>query len=303
MIGQTSSFITGFDGKLGPNICCRPYYKLIPVSNGCPYRCTYCYLAFVYRKHHPFIKINVNYNTMLRQIAKLANPDLSRHKISFNMGEMLDSLALDHVTNLTPILVDFFSRLSNAYLMLLTKSANISNLLSVKPNNQTVVSWSINSHDAISQYELDTADLNERISAAKRCQQHGYRIRFRIDPGILHPNWQNAYAEMIKKMLTSTDPENITLGMLRLVPGHSRLALQAYPIEATKSLQKQNLTELCSDGKLRYPEQQRIEFYTFLTNVIRSFNKNVSISLCRETPHVLNALKNHCQFSTCNCLG
>jgi spore photoproduct lyase len=301
MIGQTSSFIGKFDGKLGSGICCRPYYKLIPVSNGCPYRCTYCYLAFVYRKYHPFIKINVNYDAMLRQISKLADSRL--HKISFNMGEMLDSLALDHVTNLTPILVDFFSRLPDAYLMLLTKSANISNLLAIKPNNQTVVSWSINSREAIRQYELDTADLDERINAARLCQQHGYRVRFRIDPGILHPNWQTAYAEMIQKMLTSTEPENITIGMLRLVPGHSRIVAQAYPIETKKTLQKQNLTDLASDGKLRYPEDKRVEFYAHVIDTIRSFNKTVPISLCRESPNVLNAFKRHRLNHTCNCLG
>ncbi|MGD0551268.1 MAG: spore photoproduct lyase family protein [Sedimentisphaerales bacterium] len=301
MIGGTHSFINDFDGNLGSDICCRPYYKLIPASNGCPYRCTYCYLAFVYRKYHTFIKININYDTMLRQINKLA--DGSLHKISFNMGEMLDSLALDHVTNLTPMLADIFSRLPNAFLILLTKSANIGNLLSIKPNNRIVVSWSINSREAINQYELDTADLDERINAARLCQQHGYRIRFRIDPGILHPNWQTAYADMIQKMLTSAKPENITLGTLRLVPGHSRLAAQAYPIETKESLQKQNLTELASDGKLRYPEDKCIEFYSHIIDTIRSFNKTVPVSLCRESPHVLKALKNHHLSPACNCLG
>jgi spore photoproduct lyase len=301
MIGQTSSFINDFDGNLGSHICCRPYYKLIPASNGCPYRCIYCYLAFVYRKYHTFIKININYDTMLRQINKLA--DGSLHKISFNMGEMLDSLALDHVTNLTPVLVDFFSRLPNAFLMLLTKSANIGNLLSIKPNNQIVVSWSINSREAINQYELGTANLDERINAARLCQQHGYRIRFRIDPGILHQNWQTAYADMIQKMLSSVKPENITLGTLRLVPGHSRLAAQAYPIETKESLQKQNLTDIASDGKLRYPEDKCIEFYSHIIDTIRNFNKTVSISLCRESPYVLNALKNRCLSHACNCLG
>lgn len=44
---------------------------------------------------------------MFRQIRKtLAN---SHGKISFNMGEMLDSLALDHITNLTTMLIPFFS--------------------------------------------------------------------------------------------------------------------------------------------------------------------------------------------------
>ena len=107
LIGATTSFVGNFDGRLGSNVRCCPYYKLVPVSNGCPYYCTYCYLAFVYRKYSPFIKININYDTMFRQIRKTFSQ--SQCKISFNMGEMLDSLALDHVTNLTKILVPFFS--------------------------------------------------------------------------------------------------------------------------------------------------------------------------------------------------
>ena len=106
MLGHSSSFVGHFDGMTGSNIHCKPYYKLVPVSNGCPYFCTYCYLAYVYRKFSPFIKININYDTMFKQIRKtLAN---SSNNISFNMGEMLDSLALDHITNLTTELVPFF---------------------------------------------------------------------------------------------------------------------------------------------------------------------------------------------------
>jgi hypothetical protein len=56
------------------------------------------------------------------------------------MGEMLDSLALDHITNLTTMLVPFFAGLSRGFLILLTKSSNIDNLLAVEPNDKTVVS-------------------------------------------------------------------------------------------------------------------------------------------------------------------
>ncbi|NQT02802.1 MAG: hypothetical protein HQ580_12310 [Planctomycetes bacterium] len=41
MIGATSSFVSNFDGRLGSNVRCCPYYKLVPLSNGCPYYCTY----------------------------------------------------------------------------------------------------------------------------------------------------------------------------------------------------------------------------------------------------------------------
>jgi len=299
MIGATSSFVGCFDGQLGSNVRCCPYYKLVPISNGCPYYCTYCYLAFVYRKYRPFIKININYDTMFRQIRKtLARSD---RKVSFNMGEMLDSLALDYVTGLTKILVPFFSELSNGFLMLLTKSSNIDNLLDVEPNNHTVVSWSLNARHIIRQYELGTADLDERINAAKQCQDHGYRIRIRIDPGILYTNWQDGYADLIRKTLTVIRPENITLGMLRLLPGHFYLSTAAYGSRARK-LWNYHFVKGASDGKLRYVPKQRVEFYNFLIDTIRSFDKDVSVSLCRETSEIWSIFKDRCNPKKCNCV-
>jgi spore photoproduct lyase len=299
MIGHATSFVGRFDGGLGSSIRCCPYHKLVPLSNGCPYRCTYCYLAFVYRKHAPFIKLNTNYDAMFKQIRRAIS--LSSGRVNFNMGEMLDSLALDHITNLTAMLVPFFAGFSKAYLMLLTKSSNIDNLLAIEPNDHTVVSWSLNSQNAVDIYEIGTATLAQRIEAARKCQDHGYRIRFRIDPGILHDNWQSAYADMIASALKVAEPENITLGMLRLITGHDKLAAQIYGQRAA-DLSRQELTEKCSDGKSRYPPDKRIQFYKFLINTIRYLNKHVSISLCRETPEIWQALHNHCAPNNCNCI-
>ena len=300
MIGRTSSFVGHFDGRLGPNVCCCPYYKLVPLSNGCPYFCTYCYLAFVYRNYAPFIKININYDTMFKQIRKVQAA--VNGKVSFNMGEMLDSLALDHITNLTTMLVPFFAGLSHSYLMLLTKSSNIENLLNVEPNDHTVVSWSLNSRQMIEQHEIGTASLSERIEAARKCQQHGYRIRFRIDPGILHPNWQADYADLIERALTSVKPGNITLGMLRMLPDHFRLAVDAYSNRA-QMLLNHNFVRGASDHKLRYPPKKRIEFYTHLIDTIRCFDKDVPVSLCRETPEIWSIFKDRCKAGKCNCVN
>lgn len=153
----------------------------------------------------------------------------------------------------------------------------------------------------IRQYELGTADLDERINAAKKCQNHGYRIRIRIDPGILYPNWQNGYSDLIRETLTAIRPENITLGMLRLLPGHFRLATGAYGNRARK-LWGYHFVKGASDGKLRYPPKQRVEFYTFLIDTIRSFDRDVSIGLCRETPEIWSIFKGRCESRKCNCV-
>ena len=299
MIGCSSNFIGRFDGNLGQNVRCCPYYKLVPLSNGCPYYCTYCYLAFVYRKHSPYIKLNINYDDIIKQISKTAAKSL--HRADFNMGEMLDSLALDHITNLTKKLIPFMPALPNGYLMLLTKSSNIDNLLKIEPNNHTVLSWSLNTQRNIELYEIGTANMQQRIDASKSCQNHGYRIRFRIDPGILYDNWQNDYSNLIRSTLSNVKPENITLGMLRLMPGHKKLAFDAYGAKS-QELISQKLIKPLSDGKSRYHPQSRIKFYNLLIDRIRDIDKNVSISLCRETPDVWDALKDRCTPKKCNCV-
>lgn len=299
MIGRTTSFVKHFDGGLGHNICCKPYYKLVPLSNGCPYFCIYCYLAFIYRKYAPFIKVNINYDTMFRQIRKTITG--STGKISFNMGEMLDSLALDHVTNLTTRLIPLFADYGNGYLTLLTKSSNIENLLRVEPSNRVIVSWSLNSQRVTDGWEFGTASLIERLKAARRCQEHGYRIRVRIDPGILCDNWEVEYTQLIKEIFAHIQSENITIGMLRLLPGHIGLARAAYGRRA-RQLNTQRLVPGASDGKLRYRPEQRIEFYRFLIDGIRSYDKHISISLCRESRQILSYFKEQCDQLRCNCM-
>jgi len=217
------------------------------------------------------------------------------------MGEMLDSLALDHVTLLTERLVPFFSHLPHGCLMLLTKSSNVDGLLRCIPNSRVVVSWSLNTQRMIETYEIGTASLEERIHAAKRCQEHGYRLRLRIDPGILYDGWQSDYADLIRRSLGVLHPENVTLGMLRLLPRHFGLAGQAYGSRAGH-LRAAGLSEKASDGKLRYPSPRRLEFYRFLIDVVRSFNEPMSLSLCRETQDVWSELNHFCDPRHCNCL-
>jgi spore photoproduct lyase len=299
LIGKTSAFVHAFTGRPGQSLCCRPYHKLVPLSNGCPYFCTYCYLAFIYRSYSPWIKININHETMFSQIRRLAGREKT---VSLNMGEMLDSLALDHITQLMLRLIPFMADVPNACLMLLTKSANVQNLLSQKPIPNAVISWSLNPDFVIRNFEFGTASLDERLDAAKRCRQHGWRIRFRIDPGILYPDWKNGYAELVQKALAAVEPENITLGMLRLLPGHKKLARQAYGPDADALLQA-DLVEGAGDEKWRYKTENRIAFYRFLINVIQDCNPNIGISLCRESEEVWQTFKSVCSLHHCNCIS
>ena len=107
---------------------------------------------------------------------------------------------------------------------------------------------------------------------------------------------------MARQALTTVKPENITLGMLRMLPGHKKLATAAYR-KNSACLTRQPLTQKNSDGKLRYAHANRIEFYKHVIGCIKSYNSRVTISLCRETPDVWQTMKNLCSPGDCNCVN
>ncbi|HUT23698.1 MAG TPA: hypothetical protein VM492_05100 [Sumerlaeia bacterium] len=141
-------------------------------------------------------------------------------------------------------------------------------------------------------------ELDRDLFAAGQTAQAGYPVRFRIDPGILIPNWRAAYTEMINGMFDHVaTPENITLGMLRLVPRHYVVAERECRVDLREA---GRLTEKCNDGKLRYASAERIAFCQFLIERIKTRRASTPISICRESADVYRTLRS--QLSpVCNC--
>jgi hypothetical protein len=108
----------------------------------------------------------------------------ARPERSFRIGtgELADSLALDPLTGLSRHLVPFFAARANATLELKTKTDNVGELLDLDPRGRVVVSWSVNAPAIVAAEEHGTASLAERLSAARRVQEAGYRLGFHFDP-------------------------------------------------------------------------------------------------------------------------
>ena len=295
-IGETASFVRELDGNLGEGLLCFPYRKLVPFSNGCPFRCAYCYLMLNYRNRQPYIKINVNWNRMLEELER--DLFVENKPTGYNMGEMMDSLALADATGILRELVPYFAQSHMGRLMLLSKSDCVDSLLGLEHANHTVVSWSLNPQPVIERYEAGAASLEARLKAAHRVASEGYPIRFRIDPGILIPDWRKHYADLVDVIFNhGLQPENITLGMLRLLPGHYAVTRKAYGID----LHDAGVLEgVHGDGKLRYPAAERVAFYQHIIDCVRTRSPQTPVSLCRETREVMNALRPHLS-PRCNC--
>jgi spore photoproduct lyase len=276
---------------LEKRMICTEFYKLILTSNGCYFGCDWCFLKMTFRSNQNYITIRTEYDKIKEQILdKLAT---SSQPITFNTGEVGDSLALDHLTMVGRTFIPWFGTTKNGYLFMLTKSTNVQDILELQHNGHTILAWSVNADEVSAKFELDAPSSTDRLKAAQAAQASGYPIRLRLDPIVpIDENWKEYYAAFIKRIFENVTPERMTLGTLRF---------EAALYKRRKEFMSQDLITLLEDlkigpmlskaklingktseGKYSFSEERRIEIFKFAVDEIRKYS-NCPLSLCKET--------------------
>jgi spore photoproduct lyase len=270
---RKSPFIRLFD-KTPPGIIC-PHFYILAHANRCPYACDYCYLNLTFR-HWPKPTVFSNTDKMLGEVEKF----LKRSEPSvLNAGELSDALAWDRYTGLSRMLIPLFRKQSRHIILFLTKSTEITNLLKMEPTPQAVISFSINAPEVAKRFEHKSPPPLERLEAARRLKDAGWRVRIRIDPIIPIADWQKHYLE-IADALNQLQPERVTLGTIRYFA-----ALPNYA-EGNRAVFKFATSKEGTDKRLRLTENDRIKIYSLLVSRLQT----PQIALCKETEAVWEAL-------------
>lgn len=156
---------------------------------------------------------------------------------------------------------------------------------SEQDEGRVVVSWSMNPQRVIEAEEHLTASFDERLTAARRCQEAGYRLGFHFDPMIEYPGWEEDYREMVERVFAAVDHHRIawiSLGVLRHTPVLKRIMRQRF--SSTRLLAGEQV--LCPDGKMRYFQPLRVSMYRKILRWIRSAAPTVFVYLCMESREV-----------------
>lgn len=251
-------------------------------SFGCPSDCQYCFLYDYLPHQMPTLFVNVD--DMLHSIEETIN-SRSQEKLIFHAGEFSDALAYDHITHLSQPLVELFAKYDHATLEMRTKSNNVSNLLGVRHNGKSVISWTFSPQRVVQLFEYQTATADERIEAARQCQEHGYPVALRLDPIVRYPGWERGYRALINKMAQRLQPELISdchLGVFRYTPGLWRVIRDRFP----NSWLRMQESVPSSDGKYRYFKPLRLEMYRRIIGWLREAFPELHIELCMESPEV-----------------
>lgn len=260
----------------GAEICCN--YFVVNFASNCHLECTYCILQSYL--DNPALMIFTNIDRLMDEIRERLGTSPDR-MFRIGTGELADSLALDEITHCSRRLVPFFASLPNGVLELKTKSNQIANLRDLDHKGHTVVSWSVNSRRICRTDELKTATFEERLAAARQCQEWGYKIGFHFDPIIYYEGWEAEYQEAVREVFRAVDSEHIawvSLGALRFTPHLRDIVRQRFP----KSKIPYGEFVPGHHGKLRYFRPIRDELYSKMRTWISQAAPGVFVYLCME---------------------
>lgn len=266
---------------MGDYVCCQ-YFTIALVSD-CHLECTYCILQD-YLANNPVITIYANTDEIFSQLAER----VARHPeriYRIGTGELSDSLALDPITGHSDACIKFARENPNVVMELKTKTTNIERLLNLEHAGRVVVSWSVNPQKYIDSDEHKCAALKDRLDAARRVADQGYRVGFHFDPLLMLDDWQDEYAGVVSLIAEKFAPKEIawiSLGSLRFTPGLRKTAIERFP----KSRIMSGELFPSADGKVRYFRPLREDMYAHLRGLIEDKLKHVPHYLCMETKAV-----------------
>lgn len=257
-------------------MCCG--YNLINLGFGCTYECTYCFLQQYQNLHAIVLPANIE-----DFLARIPSAPLRQGIFPYTRigsGEFTDSLLFDHITNYSEDIVRFFTGRKEIF-EFKTKSTNIHNLLKLHPIPNIAIGWSVNPQNIIDTVEFLTPPLKERLLAAAKIANHGFKTAFHFDPVIYHKDWKEHYGEVVSQ-IAETVPNGsilwISIGTLRFTRELKKLIETRFKDNTV--LDEEFILDF--DGKLRYPKQIRQEVYQYMTTLIKEKLPNTILYLCME---------------------
>jgi spore photoproduct lyase len=279
------------------NTC--PNYWHFSCYGFCPFDCSYCYLAGTPGvKFSPTVKIFLNVDQIIDQIAKTATQ--VKKSTSFYLGKLQDGLALDPLTGFSRRFIRFFAQHEYARQILLTKSADVDNLLDLEHNNHTILSWSLNPPEVSAAFETNVPPVADRINAMQKCVDVGYPVRAVIMPIIPIENWRDIYSVFLTDLLQMIPFQRITLGQICSFP--SAIQLTEQKLGTSNPVSNQLERSKSPDGRTRFPAELRTKVYRHLIQTIKGVNPGMQIGLCLEEKSIFDDLGMRSALGCCNCV-
>ncbi|MFQ5604000.1 MAG: radical SAM protein [bacterium] len=259
-------------------VCCN--LRTIDAVENCVFGCSYCTIQTFYSDEFVF---DADFEKKLKAIQ--LDPQRFYH---FGTGQASDSLSWGNRNGNLDALCRFAADNPNILLEFKTKSKNIDYFMQYRIPSNVVCSWSLNTPTIIQNEEHFTADLSERISAARSVREKGIKVAFHFHPMVYYEGWQQAYPQIATTLLQEFLPEEVlflSFGSVTLIkPVINKIRKLG---NATKTLQMEMVPD--PHGKLTYPDDIKIALFKTMYQAFRPWHGKVFMYLCMEKAAIWQA--------------
>lgn len=252
-------------------VCCN--LRTIDAVESCVFGCSYCTIQTFYGDKVVF---DEEFGEKLKAIS--LEPNRFYH---IGTGQASDSLAFGNRNGILDDLCHFAESHPDILLEFKTKSNNIRYFLDhdIPPN--CVCSWSLNTETIINNEEHFTANLNQRLTAARDVADKGVKVAFHFHPMVYYQGWDVDYPDTVSMLLKLFSPEEVlfvsfgTLTFIKPVIQKIRELGQF-----TKILQMDLVPD--PHGKLTYPDDIKVKMFNEILQAITPWRDKVFMYLCME---------------------
>jgi hypothetical protein len=253
---------------------CQPAYQLHTIV-GCPFRCSYCGLG---RLHN----ILLNVEEFVGRLDGLIEP--VQGQTLYQYDNWTDTVCFEPEYGGSRAMVEYFAQKPGCYLELYVgKSDNVDFLLDLEHRGKTVCCWSVAGETQTTHFERGAASLEARLEAARKCQQAGYAVRFRLSPIVPVRNWREENRDLIRRVFEVTEPDLVTFETLRYLDYNAVCEsldpdlLDPEMLDAMRAIQGQPVAFGCE-----IPDDFRLGVYRFIIDELEAAGPNTPYALCRE---------------------
>jgi spore photoproduct lyase len=253
-------------------LCCN--LRTIDAVKNCGFGCNYCSIQTLFTDEH--IQFDSHFRDKLEAIE--LDPERYYH---IGTGQSSDALMWGNKHNILEDMLWFARKWPRALIEFKTKSNNTGYLLQADVPANIVCTWSLNPDLIISNEELYTAGLAERLQAARKIADRHIRVGFHLHPMIHYQGWQEDYHGLINRVLGLFRPEEtlfVSFGALTF----PKPVLQRLRSRGGKTRISQTALAPNPEGKLSYPDEIKQALFSFGYESFRPWHDKVFFYLCME---------------------
>ena len=288
------------DGKAKRDreVCCFSLYDLHSAL-GCFHKCQYCRRGRV-------TSMALNVEEFVQHVDTLMEENPWQKVFRYDVET--DCLILEPEYGMCRALVEHYAALEDRWVILFSKSDNVDFLLDLEHRGHTIMLWTLSTPTVSRRIEVDTATTEERIEAARKCQQAGYTVRFKCKPIIPINDWRDEATETFEKLFAAVEPDNISLEMLffdSVAELQELFDMELFDPDFIEMMQAHEASGQMTDHSHPMPDDFRQQVYEHYTSEVQRLSPRTRVSLCAETQEMWNRLGGRMGMTStsfaCNC--